>query len=276
MSVDKQISAHYTHGELLQAIENGLEKLGLTPSTVSIDDLAPVDEFHIGGRQASEEFLDQLSFSENSHVLDIGCGIGGASRLVASRYQCKVTGIDLTLEYIETGKVICSWLGLNKLISLYQGSAIDMPFDNNDFNGAFMMHVGMNIENKIKLFKDVFRVLTPNAVFGVYDVMKSNIDELEYPVPWATTVNESKLASPEVYKEALSEAGFSIVSVRNRRDFALAFFEQLQKKSSAANGFPPIGLHILMGDTAMAKVKNMIQNISTGCIAPVEIIAKKL
>ncbi len=139
-----------------------------------------------------------------------------------------------------------------------------------------MVHVGMNIENKIKLFKDVFRVLTPNAVFGVYDVMKSNKDELEYPVPWATTVNESKLASPEVYKEVLSEAGFSIVSLRNRRDSALAFFEQLQKKSSAANGFPPIGLHILMGDTAMVKVKNMIQNISTGCIAPVEIIAKKL
>lgn len=47
----------------------------------------PVDEFHIGGREASEELLGQLGFSPENHVLEVGCGLGGAARVCASRYQ---------------------------------------------------------------------------------------------------------------------------------------------------------------------------------------------
>lgn len=55
-----------------------------------------------------------LNFSEHDHVLDVGCGLGGAARYIVSQYKSHVTGIDLTPEYIETGKTICSWLGLLK------------------------------------------------------------------------------------------------------------------------------------------------------------------
>jgi SAM-dependent methyltransferase len=37
------------------------------------------------------------------HVLDIGCGLGGTARFIASRYGSRVVGIDLTTEYVETG-----------------------------------------------------------------------------------------------------------------------------------------------------------------------------
>ena len=56
---------------------------------------------------------------------------------------------------------------------------------------------------------------------------------------------------------------------------ALQFFEQLRAKVAAAGGPPPLGLHLLMGDTAQLKVKNMLENISAGRVAPVEIIARK-
>jgi 2-polyprenyl-3-methyl-5-hydroxy-6-metoxy-1,4-benzoquinol methylase len=96
MSAQSHVSKHYTHGGLIEVIRSGLITLGKTPDNVTVDDLAPVDEFHIGGRKASEEFLDQLAFSDQMHVLDVGCGLGGAARLVASRYRSRVTGIDLT------------------------------------------------------------------------------------------------------------------------------------------------------------------------------------
>lgn len=128
MATLQEISNHYAQSNLINAIQRGLEGLGKTADTVTIDDLAPVDEFHIGGRQASEHFLSQLGFSPEMHVLDLGCGLGGAARFVASRYKSRVTGVDLTPEYVETAKVLCRWVGLQDRISLYQGSALRWRF----------------------------------------------------------------------------------------------------------------------------------------------------
>jgi len=120
----------------------------MSPESITLDDLGPVDEFHIGGRVASEEFLDQLSLGHDEHVLDVGCGLGGTSRFAADRYGCRVTGIDLTEEFVETGKALCKWVGLADLIALEQGSATAMPYVEGTFDKAYMMHVGMNIPDK--------------------------------------------------------------------------------------------------------------------------------
>lgn len=274
MPTQRDISNHYTHGNLAAAIRSGIESLGKTIGSVTVDDLAPVDEFHIGGREASEEFLGQLDLSPEKHVLDVGCGLGGAARFVAGRYGCRVTAIDLTPEYVETARVLCGWVGLDNRISLHQGSALSMPFADRAFDGAYMLHVGMNIDDKAKLCSEVSRVLRSNSLFGIYDVMRIGDGELTYPVPWATTAASSALAEPAQYREALRAAGFAVVAERNRRDFALAFFEQLRART-AAGGPPPLGLHILMGRNTPEKVQNMIQNISSDRIAPVELIARK-
>jgi 2-polyprenyl-3-methyl-5-hydroxy-6-metoxy-1,4-benzoquinol methylase len=131
MSHNKAVSEHYLHGNLLKAIETAIVTLGKTVASVTIDDLAPVDEFHIGGRIATEHFLDQLNFSEQDHILDVGCGLGGASRFVANKYNNRVTGIDLTQEYIDTGTALCSWVNLAEHITLQQGSALSLPFADN-------------------------------------------------------------------------------------------------------------------------------------------------
>jgi ubiquinone/menaquinone biosynthesis C-methylase UbiE len=275
MPTQQDVSNHYTHGDLASAIRGGIKSLGKTINSVNVDDLAPVDEFHIGGRQASEDFLGQLDLSPENHVLDVGSGLGGAARFVASRYGCRVTGIDLTPEYVETAQILCGWVGLDKCISLYQGSALAMPFADRAFDRAYMLHVGMNIDDKAKLCSEVSRVLRSNALFGIYDVMRIGDGELTYPVPWATAAASSAVATPAQYREALQVAGFSVVAERNRRDFALAFFDQLRAKTAAASGPPPLGLHILMGRNTPEKVQNMIQNISNGRIAPVELIARK-
>lgn len=272
---DKAVSDHYVHGSLLDAIQAAIAKMGKTIESVTIEDLAPVDEFHIGGRVATGNFLGQLSFSDQSHVLDVGCGLGGASRFVANNYGSRVTGIDLTEEYIETGKTLCAWVKLDTHITLHQGSALSMPFPDETFDGGYMMHVGMNIEDKSRLFAEVHRVLRPGATFGVYDVMRLEDGELAYPVPWATEKATSKLATPDEYKQALSDAGFEVSMVNNRRDFAIEFFKQLRAKTLARGGPPPLGLHTLMQESTATKIRNMIDNIASGYIAPVEIIARK-
>ena len=74
----------------------------------------------------------------------------------------------------------------------------------------------------------------------------------------------------------VERAGFNVIAERNRRDFVLAFFDQLRARAAAAGGPPPLGLHILMGRNTPDKVQNMIENVSNGRLAPVELIAQKL
>jgi len=276
MASEQDIATHYAQGDLVAAIRGGIEALGKTIESVSVDDLAPVDEFHIGGRQASLEFLGQLDLGPETHVLDVGCGLGGAARFVASRYRCRVSGIDLTPEYIEAGRSLCRWVGLDGRVSLDQGSALSMPFADGTFGGAYMMHVGMNIADKAKLCSEVGRVLRANSLFGIYDIMRTGDAELAYPVPWASTPASSAVAQPGHYREALEAAGFAVIAERNRRDFALEYFAGMRARAAAAGGPPPLGIHLLMGRNAPDKLQNVVRNIAQGCIAPIELIARKI
>ncbi len=268
------VATHYSRGGLLRAIREGVQRLGKSPDTVSVEDLGSVEEFHIGGRVATEIFLDQLNITADDHVLDIGCGLGGASRFAAQQYGCRVTGIDLTDEYVKTGDVLCAWVGLNHLITLENGDATATPYPDGTFDASYMMHVGMNIADKQSLASELHRILRPGGRLGIYDVMRVGSGALRFPVPWATNPEESEVSSPEEYKVSLEAAGFRVIAECNRRAFALEFFSQLQATAGGAES-PPLGLHILMGDSAPEKVENMIENVSQHCIAPVEIIVER-
>ena len=268
------VESHYSRGELLKAIQAGVRQLGKSPDTVSVEDLAPVDEFHIGGRTATETFLDQLDLAADDDVLDVGCGLGGASRFAAKRYGCRVTGIDLTDDYVRTGEVLCEWVGLDDLISLERGDATATPYTNGAFDKSYMMHVGMNIADKRSLAMEMYRVLQPGGRLGVYDVMRVGNGSLRFPVPWATTPAESRVSTPEVYRDVLEAVGFHIVAECDRSEFAMEFFTQLQARTTDGED-SPLGLQLLMGDSASAKVRNMIENVSKGRVAPFEIIVEK-
>ena len=276
ISYENTVSDHYVHGSLLSVIKSALPAIGKTTENVTIEDLAPVDEFHIGGRFATDHLCDQFMSSGNNKVLDVGCGLGGAARYVATKYNSQVVGIDLTLEYIETGNALCEWLSLEESVLLDHGSALSMPYTDSEFDAGYMLHVGMNIENKGLLFAEIARVLKPGATFGVYDIMKINEGQLVYPVPWATNMNTNKLSTVDHYKLMLEKSGFKIINVESRLDFALGFFQKLRAKTNAGSGPPPLGLHVLMRESTTEKLKNMIENISNNRISPVEIIATKV
>ena len=275
MPDETAVSTHYTQGGLLQAIETGVARLGKTPDSVTLDDLGPVDEFHIGGRGASEAFLDQLAIAPDHRVLDIGCGLGGPARFTASRYRCAVEGIDLTAEFVDTGRALNAWVGLEDQVMLVHGSALSMPYGDARFDHAYMMHVGMNIADKSGLFAEAARVLKPRGCFGIYDVMQTGDGEIAYPVPWSGTAETSSLATPGAYREGLEAAGFEIMAERNRRDFAIAFFERMAAQTQQAGGPPPLGLHLVMGQTARLKFANLVANLAAGHVAPIELIARK-
>ena len=275
MSNLESVVSHYRQEDLIGKILAGVERIGKTSNTVTVEDLAPVDEFHIGGRIATKSFLETLSLGKDEYVFDVGCGIGGTSRFVAHTYGCRVIGVDLMKEFIETGETLCEMLGLKQKVILTQGNVLELDFAEATFAKAFMLHVGMNISDKYGLMKEIGRVLKPGGVFGIYDVMRIGEGEVVYPVPWASDGKSSSLSSPETYRQALMEAGFKVVSKVNRGDFALRFFEQVTAATAISKTPSPLGLHILMGQEAGTKYGNMIQGIVEGKIAPFELVAQK-
>ena len=267
MSLEQSVSQHYTHGNLEGALLAALQRAGKNLDDLTYADLALVDEFHIGGRPATRALGDQLDLPEGARVLDVGCGIGGPARCFASERGWKVEGVDLTAEYVEVAKALSAKVGVE--VSFRQASATALPFADGSFDGAYMLHVGMNIPDKQAVFAEVRRVLKAGGLFAIYDAMLQGDGAFAYPVPWSTEPSTNHIAAPDAYKAALDAAGFTVVKERNRRDAALQAMQRRIEQTAQ-----PIGLPVVMGPTAPQKLANMRDMIERGVFAPVELIAR--
>ena len=270
---ESAVAEHYSDTDLLARIFKALEASGANIDDLQPDDLAPVEEFHIGGRTATTHALSKLSLSDKSHVLDVGCGIGGAARYLAANVGCRVSGIDLTPEYIDVARTLTDRTGLGDKATFKVASALAMPFEAETFDAAITFHVAMNIEDRSTLYSEIARVMKPDASLCIYDVMKKRDIPLTYPVPWAQSADTSHLTTPAEMLKLLNAAGFEVHDVEDRTNFALDFFRQ--SLAAIAAGPPPLGIHLLMGASAPEKFKNTLDNIQRGCIAPVQMIAMR-
>lgn len=273
MTMEQQVASHYTHGSLQQAIFDALKAMGKDPNHLTAADLSAADEFHLGWRAATALLAEDLGLAHGMHVLDVGSGIGGPARFFAETHGCRVTGIDLTDEFVRVAGELTRRCGLGDLVSFQQASALDLPFDAGAFDAATLIHVGMNIADKARLFENVRRVLKPGTPFGVYEVMRAEDGEIPYPMPWAQTSETSFVEAPETYRRLLKETGFKIEREENRRAFVLKLAGEMREKA-ASHGAPPLGLHVLMGPAWRDRLANVMNTLERGTIAPVEMIAR--
>jgi ubiquinone/menaquinone biosynthesis C-methylase UbiE len=274
MDIERQVASHYTRGGLEGAILDALTKSGKNPDKLANTDLSSIDEFHLGWYAETDELARELGFPRDSHVLDVGSGIGGPARHLAVELGCRVTGIDLTEELVQVATSLTSRCGLADRVSFRQGSALTLPFEDGAFDGALLMHVGMNIADKATLFSEVRRVLKPGGRFGVYDIMQIGEGEIPFPMPWAMTQATSFVERPETYRRLLEAGGFEIEKERNRRDFALALGREMREKV-AREGMPALGPHILGADMPQ-RIGNVMTVLEGGTIAPIEMIARAI
>jgi ubiquinone/menaquinone biosynthesis C-methylase UbiE len=273
-NLERDVARHYGGGNLQERVRASLAAAGLDLENLSQRDLAPMDEFHIGGRAATEHLVARLGLEPHHHVLDVGCGIGGATRYIAAEIGCRVTGVDLTPEYIEIARDLSARTGLADRIAYMAASALSMPFPDESFDAAVTLHVAMNIRERERLYREVARVLKPGALFGLYDIMKGNEEGLRFPLPWAETAATSHLTTPDETASLLQGAGFTVEQTEDRRAFGVAF---LRERLNAPPGGPnALGLHLVMGASARPKLENVIENIEADRIAPVLMIARRL
>jgi SAM-dependent methyltransferase len=274
MDTEARVAGHYARGGGLEAaILCALANAGKDPGMLAPEDLAPLEEFHTGGRQATIDLAARMGLRPGLRLLDVGCGIGGAARYLALKHGCRVTGIDLTEEYVAVAEALTRRVGLGGTVSFCQGSALALPFADDDFDGAYMLHVGMNVPDKAALFTGVRRVLRHGSVFGVYDVMRLAPGALDFPLPWASGPEASFVEEPAAYRRALAAAGFAIEAERERREFGLGAL-RATLELLARSGLPLLGTHLLMGEAFPQKIANQAAALERGAVGPVEIIAR--
>jgi SAM-dependent methyltransferase len=274
MSTDQEVTAHYHHGNLEEAFLTAVAAMGKDPMHLSPTDLMGADEFHIGGAQATSDLAAQLGLTAAMHLLDLGSGLGGPARHLAAAHGCRITGIDLSTEYVDVATSLTRRMGLTNQVNFQAGSATALPFEEAAFDGATLLHVGMNIADKRTLCANVHRVLRPGGFFAIYDVMRTGPGDLNFPVPWSSAPETSFVEPPETYRAALTEAGFRIQAERSRAVFAREFFAALRARQTQS-GASPLGLQIVMGTTTPQKIANMLGLIDRGVIAPTEMIARR-
>lgn len=267
----KSVESNYARHDLENTILSALKNTGKNIEELTADDLAPISELHTQGREATSNLAAMLNLQPNHHVLDVGSGIGGPSRFLASKFGCRVTGLDLVGEYSRVSESLAKRVKLDNLLDYRQGDATQMPFEDGTFDVAWTQHASMNIADKKKLYGEIYRVLKPGGRFVMFDVLRgsNNSDgvSMHFPVPWAKDASISHLASPEELRALLQSIGFQEISWEDKTSSAMDWLNQMKKRAAETGGPPPIGLHTLVGSQWPELIKNAGRNLEEGRIA---------
>ncbi len=270
---ERMVTEHYTPDALEQKILGALREAGKNSESLSTRDLEGFDNLHLGGRESVEALSAFMELRPGMRLLDVGSGLGGPARFFAEGGN-QVVGIDLSDEFVRVAKRLTDMVGFSEKASFQQGSALEMPFAAGFFDGAYMIHVGMNIADKVGVFREVARVLKPGGRFAIFDILRGSEGELQFPLPWAVTSETSHVENQDGYRRALEANGFQIVHQRSRRQFALDLMERMRAQAAAGNP-PQIALHIMSGAQAPLMLKNVNQAIAAGKLEPMELVAVK-
>ena len=258
---DALVKKHYGIGEIWQKIETGLKLAGKDVNSLTVDDLAPIDEFHTRGRSATRELTEMANIKASDLVLDVGCGLGGTARYLAKHYKCQVKGIDLIEEYISAGTKLTEFANLSDQVELHYGSALDLPYEDERFDIVLTQHVQMNIVDKHRFYSEIERVLKPGGRFIFHDVFLSGGKPVLYPVPWAEDESVSAMVTESQARSAIEEMGLEIDQWFGKVPESVKFFERVLARIEA-NGHPPFGIHLILGDNAEEKMRNHARNLS--------------
>ena len=210
-----QVQDHWTREGVLARIDAVLREMGHDPETVTPEILASVEHLHTGGLATTQDQADKLTLGPDSRVLDIGCGIGGPARYLAHRYGCRVDGIDLTPELLETGQVLTRRCGLEGKVALQLGDALDLAFPEAAFDVVWCQNVTMNIADKAGFLGETYRVLKPGGLFASTEYSTGPGGAMIYPVTWAYDSSISFLDAEDVMQAGFEAAGFRILDWTN-------------------------------------------------------------
>ncbi len=265
MNYEADIARHYGRRDLDETVLAALRRAGNDSERLSVRDLARLDHFHTRGEAATLDLAQLVEVDVGQHVLDVGGGLGGAARLLASQFGCHVTVLDLTEEYVRLGRQLTEWTGLTDRVHFHTGNALELPFDDGSFDVVLTQHVSMNVANKERLYTEIWRVLRPGGRLGLHEIVAGARAPVHVPVPWARRLDQSFLCSQDELRRLIRGIGFNEHVWTDETGRArLWFADRLASVSQMAPDACELGVHLLMGDDFEVLIGNVVQNLREG------------
>jgi len=255
------VARHYARPGLGEAILDALRAAGADVDRLRPEDLAGVDELHMRGRQGTVDLAAQLELGPDTRVLDVGSGIGGPSRYLASVHGCHVTGLDLTEDYRNVSAMLAERTGLADRLSYVQGDALDMPFPDRAFDVVWTQHAAMNIPHKDRLYGEIARVLRPGGRLALYDLLAGPAGPPHFPLPWADDPSTSFLIGQAELEATLGRLGLAPERFTDRSEAGLRWFREQSARAREAGGRPALGQHVLFGEALLPRLANLARSL---------------
>jgi ubiquinone/menaquinone biosynthesis C-methylase UbiE len=204
------VEAYWGRENLAEAILTALAARGADLDALTPDVLAPVDQFHGGGKPATDRLARLAEAVAGTRVLDVGGGFGGPSRTLAVELGCLVTTVDLTASYVRAARALTTRMRLDDRVSHHVGNALALPFPDETFDLVWTQNSGMNIADKARLYAGFHRVLRPGGRLALQEPMAGPAQPLLYPVMWARDPSTSFLRTPAEMRAVIEAAGFRV------------------------------------------------------------------
>lgn len=261
------VESHYGSAALGEKILAALQAEGIDTERLTPELLAPLDQLHTRGWAATIEQVQMIDFTSEMFVLDIGCGIGGPARYIASKFGCHVTGIDLTDEFCRTATMLTQRCGLSDLVDFERGNALSLPFGEGSFDLVWCQNVTMNIEDKAGLYGEVRRVLKPDGKFTFTEYTAGPVGDPIYPLSWAPEPSINFLIPYDEMLSTLERAGFRIITCVDD--------SEVVSKATRPARTSPLSTSLVLGEDQPDRVANVRQSIAEHRLGIVKLVAER-
>jgi ubiquinone/menaquinone biosynthesis C-methylase UbiE len=273
----RSVGEHYASDDLAVAILTALHKAGNDLDSITAQDLTPVDQLHTRGKDATLELAHLAGITPEMRVLDVGGGLGGPARTLATEIGCSVEVLDVTEEFCRAGEMLTTRTGLGDLVSFRHASALDMPHPDASFDAVWMQHSSMNIADKERLYVELHRVLRPGGHLALHEIMAGPVAPIHFPVPWARGPGISFLRPPEEVRALIVSIGFDESAWVDDTASALRWFRERLAAANAASGeLPPLGLHLVLGADLGQMFQNLARNLQEDRVVVVKGVFERL
>lgn len=206
----RAIREYWECGGLTQAILEALTASGLALDRLTVDDLAAVDQFHGGGKAATDR-LARLAPLTGLSVLDVGGGLGGPARTLAVQHGARVVVLDLAESYVRAGAALTALLGLGEVVAHTIGDALALPFADATFDVVWTQNSSMNIADKAALLAAFRRVLRPRGKYVFQEPVAGPVQPPHFPLMWADRPALNFLLTAADLRALIQATGFRCV-----------------------------------------------------------------